>query len=81
MPHECPKMGISEAPSLNINDAARIAHQNIVPKEKVKMTALEKENSRAGAPANSNSKAQIPEHIHDTNAKTFYKLGQFLGKV
>lgn len=27
------------------------------------------------------SKAPIPEHIYDPSAKTFYKLGQFLGKV
>ena len=79
MPHEYPKMAVSGAH--NLNDAAENAPYASVPKEKARMTANEKENSRTGTSSSETLKALIPEHIHDSNAKTFYKLGQFLGKV
>lgn len=79
MPHEYPKMVVSGAQHLN--DAAKNVPYHRAPREKVRMAPAEKENSRVGGSSSANSKTPIPEHIHDSNAKTFYKLGQFLGKV
>lgn len=79
MPHEYPKM--TGSGTQNFKDATENATPcSSAPKEKARMVANEKENSRGGT-SSENSKAPIPEHIHDINAKTFYKLGQFLGKV
>jgi hypothetical protein len=80
MPHECPKMVVPVAH--NSNDAAEIIPRSTdFLKERPRMVANEKENSRIGTSSSGTPKTPIPEHIHDTNAKTFYKLGQFLGKV
>lgn len=76
MPHEYPKMAVSGAQ--NLNDAAENVPYTSAPKEKARMVANEKESSKSSG---GNPKVPIPEHIHDSNAKTFYKLGQFLGKV
>lgn len=80
MPHEYPKMAVSG--EQNLNDATgNDAPNAIFPKINVRMATNEKDNSRAGTSSCDNPKTPIPEHIHDSTAKTFYKLGQFLGKV
>lgn len=79
MPHEYPNSAAFNAGTRENNPSEFPAQNN---KERVpqRMAATEKENGRVPL-GSANVKASIPEHIHDVNAKTFYKLGQFLGKV
>lgn len=81
MPHEIPNQAASGA--ANLNSKIPVEKNNPLNNkrgaEKI-MTATDKENNARGT-SSSIPKVPIPEHIHDTGAKTFYKLGEFLGKV
>lgn len=79
MPHEYPKLVVSDAPNLHSNNIVDSGPYSSVTKTRTKMAAPGKENSTVDGGAN--LKAPIPEHIHDSNANSFYKLGRFLGKV
>lgn len=79
MRHEYPNSAASNVAIRGADPPALINRNN---KEKITpaMAVIEKENNHIPF-GSTNSKAPIPEHIYDVNAKTFYKLGQFLGKV
>ena len=79
MPHEYPNPAASNALIKESSHSLHTAHNN---KERTPtiMGPTEKENDRVPL-GNANLKVPIPDHIHDVNAKTFYKLGEFLGKV
>lgn len=80
MPHENPFIATSGAGSVKSRINTEITPCENKNREQQRMPTSEKVNNR-GSTDSSNSKVPIPEHIHDVNAKTFYKLGQFLGKV
>ena len=79
MPHEYPNSAVPNGVIRDSNSSGLSAHNN-KKRAPQKMATTEKENDRAPF-GSADVKASIPEHIHDVNAKTFYKLGQFLGKV
>lgn len=80
MPHEIPFMATSAAVSFKSQINTETAPCDNKSREQQRMPTSEKANNRSVTDS-SNPKVPIPEHIHDVNAKTFYKLGQFLGKV
>lgn len=79
MPHEYPNPVASNA-IIRENNPSEVPAQNNKERTPPIMGNTEKENGLVPL-GNVNVKVSIPDHIHDVNAKTFYKLGQFLGKV
>lgn len=79
MPHEYPNLAATNA-IIQGNSPNEFPPQNNKERTPPRMGNTEKENGRVPL-GNANVKVSIPEHIHDVNAKTFYTLGQFLGKV
>lgn len=79
MPHEYPNTAASNA-IIKENNPNEFPAQNNKVRTTPRMGTTEKENGHVPL-GNANVKVSIPDHIHDINAKTFYKLGQFLGKV
>jgi hypothetical protein len=80
MPHEITNL---ETPTLmsthpNIKVNREINRTENKGSERAEMITKIKENSVSEA---GTVKVPIPEHIYDFNSKTFYKLGEFLGKV
>lgn len=79
MPHNYPN---SESINLGPNQQKPPCKQENkeTPAEPVKMNAA-KENYRNSHLSGDDHALSIPAHIHDVSGKTFYKLGNFLGKV
>lgn len=81
MPHENPFMAPSSSGIIKPKTNFEASLSENINKEQRRMPVVEKVKNVRSVTDTSGSKVPIPEHIHDANAKTFYKLGQFLGKV
>lgn len=79
MRHEYPYTAASND-AIEESDHPVLINRSNKEKAATEMVATEKENNYIPL-GSKNSNAPIPEHIYDVIAKTFYKLGQFLGKV
>lgn len=81
MPHENPNLAATEPANLNSRRTSGAKDYLADKKESDKIMAATNKENNVRVTSTSIPKVSIPEHIHDVSAKTFYKLGIFLGKV
>ena len=80
MPHEITSLDISPLMDScdNINSNT---DRNLVAGKNTGKSGMVSKIKDAAIVETGPVKVPIPEHIYDANSKTFYKLGEFLGKV